>query len=220
MPKPQISEEREKYWLSALNSIMGDFHQKRFYATFPKIQEAFNQNIAKIAATYPSCPDGMPKFLFRNSSFPGCADNECPPFACGITDDKEIHLVAFLPGIERVDRGIRAEKHIFGEIDSTVRLFLLIGLMHELDHMALGVIDVPRDVKDILDGEGIVWAKTCEDTISVLIEEYHQELHNHDKIFYSEWVKSGRNVNSQSWKDFICGSYAVPSARKLRQLNK
>lgn len=211
MPKPRLSEERSAYWLSVLNSIMGDFYEKRFYATFPKIQEVFNRNIADIAAMYSSRSEKRVKLRFMCF---GNSQYENVPFAIKLTDG-EIHLAVFLPEIEKFAKEIRAEKHVFGKTDSIVRLALVVGILHELDHAALGVVGDVKNVEDILGGEGIVWAKTCKDTISVLIEEYYQELCNHDKTSYLSWVKSGRNADNQLWKDFICGWYSAGATERL-----
>lgn len=214
MAKPQISKERERYWLSKLNFMTTNFRRKAFY--FPKIQEVFDRNVAEIATIYPSCPSGLPKFCVFNESLPVLDDDEFVIFSC-VIDRGEVKLAAFLPDIEQMDRKIREEKHIFGEINSIIWLALMVGFMHELDHMALQVIgnEAVHNVENILDGERIVWAKTCKDTISVLIEEYCQELCDRDKIAHLKWIESERNVDSRVWERFIYGKYATATQRRF-----
>lgn len=216
MAKQQISKERERYWLSVLNSITGDFRRRALYATFPKIQEVFDRNVAEIATIYPSCPSGLPKFCVFNESLPVLDDDEFVIFSC-VIDRGEVKLAAFLPDMEQMERKIRGENHIFGEINSIIMLSLVVGFIHEIDHIALQVVGggFALNVENIMDGERIVWAKTCKDTISVLIEEYRQELCDRDKIAHSKWIESERNVDSRVWERFIYGKYATSTQRRF-----
>ena len=93
---------------------------------------------------------------------------------------------------------------------------LLVGILHEFDHIAiqknLGASAYPPSLDELVEAESAAWAQTCEHTITLLIEEYHAPLPRTDHIYYEKWVAAGHNENSPLWKDFIRSAYV--QARK------
>ncbi|MCX6720347.1 MAG: hypothetical protein NTW11_00890 [Candidatus Staskawiczbacteria bacterium] len=92
-----------------------------------------------------------------------------------------------------------------------MRFVLVIGFMHELDHLAFGTIakegDKPEPLDQLVNEEANVWALTCENTLAPLIEKYKVQLTAGEYTYYNEWLKAGRDKNSQSWRSFIRWAY-------------
>jgi hypothetical protein len=93
-----------------------------------------------------------------------------------------------------------------------MRFVLVVGIMHELDHLAFGTMekegDKPAPLDQLVDEEANVWALTCENTLTPLIEKYKVQLTGDEYIYYTEWLKARRDKNSQSWRDFIRWAYS------------
>jgi hypothetical protein len=90
---------------------------------------------------------------------------------------------------------------------------LIIGLLHELEHLGYGLIDDSRKAFDPnLDAvEAATWAHTCEETIRIFVEK-GLPLANNERASYQVWVESGRNAASSKWQKAIKDRYE--SARK------
>ncbi len=84
---------------------------------------------------------------------------------------------------------------------------MVIGLIHELDHLALGVAGKILSMEEVINGETIVHADTCEYTIRLFAEIYGYPLPNHTKVMYSQWVECYRNRESNHWRNFIAALY-------------
>ncbi|MSU54515.1 MAG: hypothetical protein EXS48_01575 [Candidatus Staskawiczbacteria bacterium] len=208
MAKLPLNQLREQYWVSQLNLMLNTFAQGTFM--LPEVQKSFNEKRTKIAQTYPKhSVDGLPKFLFYRQSLSAFSDANLAPFACQLNSG-ELSLGMFFPDIEAMDQIIRREKHDLQKMDFVVRTALTIKFLHEFDHMALGEIDeaaIRRSIEDTIALEARVWAETCRTTISLFVEVYGEKLCFSDNLFYTNWIKCGRNAQSQQWKDFIAGLY-------------
>jgi hypothetical protein len=85
--------------------------------------------------------------------------------------------------------------------------FVIISFLHELDHLLLGVtVGAGNRLASIMEQERLAWAETCEKTIR-LFDENGDRLYSGDRVYYETWVRSGRNADSQLWRDFIAKMY-------------
>lgn len=91
------------------------------------------------------------------------------------------------------------------------RQSIIVGFMHELDHLAFGFVTPegsPKDHAKSLENETRAWAETCENTISELVR-LKLQLGPNEVTYYSAWVASDRSVSSPSWIAFIRNAYSV-----------
>ncbi|MBU3934991.1 hypothetical protein KKC00_03455 [Patescibacteria group bacterium] len=88
---------------------------------------------------------------------------------------------------------------------------LVIAYIHELDHLASGNVGNATNIAEQIEGEIIVWADTCEKTISLFAEVYGIAIYPGDLLMYSRWIDSGRNVNSEQWRFHIATMYGFPN---------
>ncbi len=87
---------------------------------------------------------------------------------------------------------------------------LIIGFLHELDHLAEGVPGNGKQTDEEKDlCEEIAWAATCEFTIRPLVERYHLSLEQSNDAYYQAWVEANRDRNNEKWKQFIQQTYSV-----------
>lgn len=92
-----------------------------------------------------------------------------------------------------------------------MELALIIGYIHELDHLALGFKYADKEsttADELVEEEIVAWAQTCEKTIRVLVENYHFKLSVNDDFYYQQWLLAGRNQQSPAWQQFFWRSYA------------
>lgn len=100
-----------------------------------------------------------------------------------------------------------------GAANATVRFenALTIGLMHELDHLALDATDPPSmmlsEKEKLIRGEIMAWAETCEHSIRVFVEK-GLPVSEDEQYLYDQWVKTGRSVTSPAWTNFIRTTHA------------
>ena len=91
---------------------------------------------------------------------------------------------------------------------------IVISMLHELDHLALGEVGLPSDTTDdLIAHEEKVWAQTCEHSISVFVAERYP-LSQSKLAYWNDWVACGKRENS-CWKAAIAGVYApIGNSRK------
>lgn len=132
-------------------------------------------------------------------------ENALLPFGCSLEGGKPI-LTLFVSEIEKIFRRLRNFRPTsFKPLFETV---LVIGIMHEIDHLILQKMGNQRDnVSLVIGDECAVWARTCERCMRPLVEVYGKELPDSDGQVYSAWVASGRNAESARWRDFIASLY-------------
>lgn len=90
---------------------------------------------------------------------------------------------------------------------------IVIGTIHELDHLALKVIDDNPSAARVIEGECAVWADTCEHAIRLFMETYKERVYKSAKGYYDAWLSCGKQIQSQQWRNFIASKYGG-----LRQL--
>lgn len=89
--------------------------------------------------------------------------------------------------------------------DEVLEGALAIGLMHELDHLALDLTNgFPQNPTkaDMIQAEIDAWAETAEHAIRVFAEA-GRTLDPSDDGVYQGWMKSGRSAFSSDWIDFV-----------------
>lgn len=110
-----------------------------------------------------------------------------------------ISVVAYMNRYRRLqDMGVK-------NADEVLEGALAIGLMHELDHLALdltkGFPESPTKA-DMIQAEIEAWAETAEHSIRVFVEA-GRALDPSDDGVYQSWLKSGRSASSTAWIDFV-----------------
>lgn len=85
---------------------------------------------------------------------------------------------------------------------------LSIGLIHELEHLAYGLVPQAGTTREQFDDlEVQTWAHTCEETIRIFFE-MALPLREPEQLFYRAWVSGGRTMLSAKWRDFVRQVYA------------
>lgn len=215
MARPQLSKERERQWISTLNLMADAFFNGTFL--FAEVQEYFSKNILKISEKYGGNRRDSIALSISKESIAGLKDDEFAPFICYIANNKPV-IEASLPDLELMFSYINFEFGCPAEAKSVLKSSMVIGFLHELDHFAIGAVGKAMgSVAILIDCERRAWAKTCDETIFSLLKNYRQKLRAIDALFYLEWVKSGRNPESQSWKNFIADRYGGVFARSKKQ---
>lgn len=83
-------------------------------------------------------------------------------------------------------------------------LAILVGFLHELDHLALGEVGRSTHVES----EKRAWARTCERTIRPLVE-FGAPVEAGHRIYYDAWVSARRDERSPKWDAFIRTHYGA-----------
>tara|TARA_Y100000310_G_C20521142_1_gene733742 strand:+ start:224 stop:922 length:699 start_codon:yes stop_codon:yes gene_type:complete len=94
------------------------------------------------------------------------------------------------------------QRHIFDN-------FLVIGYLHELDHIVLGYIDTGNIPEVLLAYESATWAKTVQ-SIELLVTKDAFALHSLDQSFLDAWIHSGKDITSDVWLNWIRYVYTIP----------
>lgn len=168
---------------------------------FPEIQQRYFFLKKVISATYAN-----PLHISLHDEEPPDKTSEalCLPFGCRMNNCRP-EVGIFVPIVRTIWRDARKVK--YDGFRSRVQADLLIGFIHELDHIALDMMPNSPTLGQMIDCERVVWGSTCEYAIKPLVEIHRVEMCQSDLLYYSAWVQSGRNVNSESWKNFITGLY-------------
>lgn len=99
------------------------------------------------------------------------------------------------------DRGIQ-------NLEASFQSLLIIGIMHELDHLAYGLSGSRGMSADELDHmEVVAWSYTCDETIRIFVEK-GLPVDPSDLSYYQVWVRGGQNMMSREWVEFIQKHYA------------
>ena len=166
-----------------------------------EIQARYNQLCEKIAQRY---PHGLKITLSDVASEDSVGKNMTLPFGCRcINGVPEVAL--FVPAIRMVFEDFhKSSPRNFRQVFESC---VIIGFLHELDHLALRIIGDEADLAKVINGERIVWAETCEQAVRLFLDIYIEPLCWSDMLYYSAWVRCRRNVESKQWKDFIASLY-------------
>lgn len=90
--------------------------------------------------------------------------------------------------------------------------FVVISVLHEMDHIAIGEVGSPSDTREeLIDRETKAWAETAENTLPIFVKN-NFPMDPSDTSYYKAWVSCGREENA-CWKSFIEGGYASISQR-------
>lgn len=90
--------------------------------------------------------------------------------------------------------------------DQIFEMELVIGLIHELDHLALGRAERIDGLEERIANEALVWSITCI-TIGLLVK-LGQVVDGEHVAMQTAWEKGGRNLQSTCWQDYIRGLYS------------
>lgn len=104
-----------------------------------------------------------------------------------------------------MNRYHRLEQQGAKDINAAFEDALIVGLIHELDHMVLDAVNgFPKDPTkaDMIRAEIEAWAETSEHAIRPFAER-HLPLDVSDEGVYKMWVDAGRSVTSVAWIDAV-----------------
>jgi len=198
---PYSLMEMQSTWLNHFQQV---FDQQLFLGRYPipEIQDRYDQAVQLIEKRYGS---GLAVNMVTTY------DKASTDVLCG-NCFKDGHPTAeiMIPKLLDICKGER-QRNPNGWQDR-MRLVLVVGLMHELDHLASGPIlkegEKPLPLDQLVDEETRVWALTCENTLRPLIEKYKAQLTEDEYIIYNQWLKSRRDESSPTWRNFIHWAYS------------
>jgi hypothetical protein len=128
----------------------------------------------------------------------------CLPFGCRALEGIP-EVAIFVPVVKEIFLEIRKKSP--AGFRRKFETTLVIGFLHELDHLALGLTCNDPSFDAMLEVERVVWSWTCERTINVFAETYKRELCHSDRLYYDNWLRCGRNADSPCWRSFIANLY-------------
>lgn len=125
------------------------------------------------------------------------------PMASGV-DKGTPTVYVFLPSVIDNDKSGREE----GLTAEDLELGSVVGLIHEMDHLAFGFVQEERDgyvstLDELVNDEKRAWAETCEHTLRPLVEKQKKKFSSGTLMYLQAWNKCGRNAHSQLWDEFI-----------------
>ncbi|MFA5878496.1 MAG: hypothetical protein WC845_03980 [Candidatus Staskawiczbacteria bacterium] len=191
--------ELKSFWINNFGLKLEKL--RTFAEQFPEVKQRFDEGFEIIGNIY-----GKPiniKFVL------GYTDHRDVMWYSGVGDKGAPMVFIVLPNVMNLDAW-------FGVIDSDYRkgqkellyTAVLVGVMHELDHLRLNMKNrSPSDVDELVLGEKQAWAETCQYTISPLIEKYNRKVDPDSFFFYRKWIASGRDKKSQLWEAEIRKEY-------------
>lgn len=91
--------------------------------------------------------------------------------------------------------------------EEVMRTTLLIGVMHELEHLAHDSMAQNANIEEFIADEKRAWALTCQHTIAPLVEKYRKALYKSDFYYYDSWLKANRDPDSMAWNTSISRIY-------------
>ena len=169
----------------------------------PEIRQRHSLLVESIEITY----DRRPNVAIHDRPSPDAVSAaHVLPFGCR-TNNGQPEMAIFVPALKIMWEEMRRKK--FVGFRQRYQTAILIGFIHELDHINLGFIWASPSIDQMIHAESVVWGSTCEHTIRPLVDNHHLELCHSDQLFYSMWVKSGRNVNGPQWKGFVASLYTT-----------
>lgn len=188
-PTPEMQKFFEKKVKPIMDSLFFNAYQ------FDLIRFQFNRNLLRIRNFY-----GKEVRIALVINPPEFAGGQKPVFCCQVENGQPIvvvvvpNLMASYEASEIID-----ELYMFPA-------FVVIGLMHELDHHALRLVPMNRDISSMIEAERKVWARTCKETIVPLVEIYHQQV-GPLTDYYNTWVECGRDATHPAWYKLIQNNY-------------
>lgn len=116
------------------------------------------------------------------------------------------YIQLFLPSLMDLSDAMRSRGFGAGEFERS----FVIDLMHELDHLAFGLVPPEGRAptrEEFIANEQRAWAETCEHTLRPLLEAHRLTVEARHFSCYRAWVRSGRNADSAEWRRFMQSQY-------------
>jgi|GEM_PF-4265666 hypothetical protein len=205
LARKQTAQNAAVPTLEAAQSFFDVHFQKLLTEMFPsgayhfsELQQQYDRNVLRIKERYGA---GY-RFDVVNQYSP------LSPFittACGMKEAVP-YVQVFMPSLMELYKVFKRT----GGTDEQFQTSFVIDFLHELDHIALGLL--PRDgetapwVKRV-DNERLTWAETCEYTLRPLLEIHRLKIEVRHFDAYTAWLKCARNPDSEVWRAFITGVY-------------
>ncbi|MBX4197955.1 hypothetical protein KW782_01325 [Candidatus Parcubacteria bacterium] len=122
---------------------------------------------------------------------------EYNPIACKIENGKPLVAVfiqAFMAGMNKL-RSLTQDPHL---INATFEAVVVIGMMHEMEHLANGWIGADLDYEKMIEFERLAHGETCEHTLEHFATTRKPVLESQVKL-YQKWVACGRSADHPEW---------------------
>lgn len=188
-----------RFWNEKINPVISSFVNKRH--KFPALQDHYNNNITAISSRYPG---GKWAITMHDKETPDMiGKNQSAPFGCRKVEDCPIVSI-YVPTLKLIYQDL---KTLGGNTNLVFENEVAVGFLHELDHLALGMIG-SRDSthESMILAECQVWARTCDRVVSRFVER-DWLLSPSTLSFYKAWVDSGKRLDSPHWIEFIRQMY-------------
>ncbi|MES2436877.1 MAG: hypothetical protein V4519_02605 [Patescibacteria group bacterium] len=92
--------------------------------------------------------------------------------------------------------------------DAMWQSVIVMGVLHELDHLANGWTDcAPGDIPALIEYERLTWGKTSEYGMVPWVQNYGQILSPLCQRWYDAWIAADRDVDHPSWVTFVTSKY-------------
>jgi hypothetical protein len=174
----------------------------------PEIQAHWMRCCAEMTERFGVGPMIMP---YNNPANDSAGSGKSLPSACRLLNGVA-EVALFLPTImESFDEFVGTCPSCFKAV---FEAFLVVTIMHETDHLALGICGPVNGLQAIIDGETTVWARTCATILCVLADTYRFPLCRSNHLFYSAWVASGRGADMGQFRRFVASSYGTLKGKR------
>ncbi len=196
---PSLRDEAKSLYDREVDPIVVSLFSGSYF--LPEIQRLFSENIAAIRSRYGT--DAL--YLIDDYQIHHVNEVGFSTFRCGVQNSCP-QIVILAANLKLAFDQIAKSKS--KDCLELFRLHVVVSLMHELDHLATGLVGNQGDPVREFENERLTWARTCENTMRLLVERYNKELYKSELAYYSTWVKCGRNPESEEWKEFIATLYS------------
>lgn len=198
-PSPYTDTAMRQFWKDHMDHFVNKLIEHTY--AIPEINERFEKLVKEVNRRY-----GRLTIARITTYFP---ESHSILGGAGLSKDGSAELSLIMPAIMDAYYRMQASGHT--HLEKLFEHMVIIGIMHELDHIAhekiLGTRSNPPPLSVLLDKETKAWALTCEYTIRPLVERHGVPLTPSDFNYYNTWLRADRNVESSVWKEFIRNTY-------------
>lgn len=197
IPTSWTSEEMQTFLHTRLENLLTNIFPNGAYA-IPEVQTRYTTLERKIHERYGK------EFTYSvvNSYLP---QSKFMTIASQVQDGTPT-IIIFLPSLMDL---FEAERKAGARNEDSDRSFV-IDLLHELDHLAFGLVPKEGEVLSAekwMENEQWAWGQTCEFTIRPMLENHRMKIGARHFIQYDGWVRSKRDASSPFWKAFVREKY-------------
>ncbi len=196
---PYSDEELKQFWENHAYPIMSSLINHTYH--IPEINDRYLKENILINKRYGTLKVHMSQTYITNSH---------EIMAASQIKSNTAIMILVIPKMLIVYRGLESSRDpVWRERFENV---FVISVMHELDHLTYEKIPAKNEkipLDKLVELEKQAWALTCEYTLAPLVEKYNSPLESSDQIYYTNWIYTGRSVDSPAWEKFIRDAYKV-----------